>query len=312
MGVGMAADEFGLIDWIRRQTAQTTVPAVRLGIGDDAAVLDWPAGRACLVTTDMLMEGVDFTAETATPELIGRKALAVNLSDIAAMGGRPVAAFVSLCLTQGRGEEFARRLYGGLFELAREFHVAIAGGDTNSWAGPLVINLTVLGEPLTEAPLLRSGARPGDWICVTGQLGGSLAGRHLTFTPRVAEVAAILESVHPTSMIDISDGLAADLHHILEASGVGARVEAARLPLSLDIERMPADKSPLDRALSDGEDFELLFTVEPSAGDLLLANWSHGTPVTRIGEITTGPGAVLVREDGGETVLEARGWAHPL
>lgn len=308
----MAAAEFALIDWIRREAGRTTAPAVRVGIGDDAAVLDWPGDRACVVTTDMLMEGVDFTAETATPELIGRKSLAVNLSDIAAMGGRPVAAFVSICLTQGRGEEFARRLYGGLFELASKFHVAIAGGDTNSWGGPLVINITVLGEPVAGAPLLRSGAQPGDWICVTGRLGGSLAGRHLTFTPRVAEVAAILETVRPTAMIDISDGLGADLHHLLEASGVGARVEGTRIPLSPEIGLMPADKSPLDRALSDGEDFELLFTVEPSAGELLLANWSHGTPLTRIGEITGGLGAVLVMEDGRETVLEAKGWAHPL
>lgn len=308
----MAAAEFALIDWIRREAGRKAVPAVRVGIGDDAAVLDWPAGRACLVTTDMLMEGVDFTADTATPELIGRKALAVNLSDIAAMGGRPVAAFVSVCLTQGRGEKFARRLYGGLFELAREFHVAIAGGDTNSWGGPLVINITVLGEPIAGAPLLRSGARPGDWICVTGWLGGSLAGRHLTFMPRVAEVAAILEHVRPTAMIDISDGLAADLHHILEASGVGARVEATRLPLSPEIGLLPADKSPLDRALSDGEDFELLFTVSPVDGERLLAGWSGATPLTRIGEITPGSGGGLVLEDGGETELEARGWAHPL
>lgn len=127
MDVCMAAPEFALIDWIRRQAALTAVPAVRLGIGDDAAVLDWPEKRACLVTTDMLMEGVDFTADTA-PERIGRKALAVNMSDIAAMGGRPVAAFVSICLTQGRGEQFARRLYGGLFELRGNMMSPSPGG----------------------------------------------------------------------------------------------------------------------------------------------------------------------------------------
>lgn len=308
----MAAAEFALIEWIRQRAAGTTVPEVRVGIGDDAAVLDWPARRPCLVTTDMLMEGVDFTWETATPELVGRKSLAVNLSDIAAMGGRPVAAFVSVCLTQGRGEDLARRLYGGLFELVQEYQVAIAGGDTNSWAGPLVINLTVLGEPVAGEPLLRSGARPGDWLCVTGELGGSLAGRHLTFSPRVAEVKSILDLVRPTAMIDISDGLAADLHHILESSGVGARVEAGRLPLSPDIARLPSDKSPLDRALSDGEDFELLFTVGPADGQKLFAGWSQATPLTRIGEITTGPGAILVLEDGCETVLRPRGWVHSL
>lgn len=308
----MAAAEFALIEWIRQRAAGLTAPAVRVGIGDDAAVLDWPAERPCLVTTDMLMEGVDFTWETASPELVGRKSLAVNLSDIAAMGGRPVAAFVSVCLTQGRGEELARRLYGGLFELAQEYQVAIAGGDTNSWAGPLVVNITVLGEPVAGEPLLRSGARPGDWLCVTGELGGSLAGRHLTFSPRLREVETILQRARPTAMIDISDGLAADLHHILESSGVGARVEAGRLPLSPDIARLSSDKSPLDRALSDGEDFELLFTISPAEGETLLAGWSDATPLTRIGEITTGTRAVIVLEDGRETVLKPQGWVHSL
>lgn len=308
----MVAGEFALIDWIRRQAGTAEGSPVRVGIGDDAAVLDWSAGQACLVTTDMLMEGVDFTQETATPELIGRKSLAVNLSDIAAMGGRPVAAFVSLCLTQGVGEEFVRRFYNGLFALAREFGVVIAGGDTNSWAGPLVVNVTVLGTPCQGEPVLRSTARPGDGIYVTGAVGGSLAGRHLTFTPRVTEAAELLAIARPNAMIDISDGLAADLYHILEASGVGARVAAADLPLSPDITLLPADKSALERGLSDGEDFELLFTMSADEGARLKAEWRHATPLTRIGIITADTRKVLVLSDGAEVALERSGWTHSI
>ena len=308
----MAAGEFALIDWIRRQAGPTDGSHVRFGIGDDAAVLDWPAAQACLVTTDMLMEGVDFTLESATPELIGRKSLAVNLSDIAAMGGRPVAAFVSLCLTQGAGEEFVRRFYEGLFALAREFSVVIAGGDTNSWAGSLVVNVTVLGTPCRGEPVLRSTAQPGDAIYVTGAVGGSLAGRHLTFTPRVTEAAEVIAIARPSAMIDISDGLSADLYHILEASGVGARVAAADLPLSPDIARMPGGKSALERGLSDGEDFELLFTMSADEGARLQAAWRHATPLTRIGVITAETRKVLVLSDGAEVPLERSGWTHSI
>ncbi|MCY2966896.1 MAG: thiamine-phosphate kinase, partial [Planctomycetota bacterium] len=173
--------EFDLIDRLRRATpANVRVP---VGIGDDAAVLDWSVNPRCLVTVDMLMEGVDFTRDSATPEQIGRKSLAVNLSDIAAMAGKPVACVVAVSLPRDGGFELGQRLHTGLAALANEFGVAIAGGDTNTWDGPLVLSITVLGEPTGRGPVLRSGAKPGDWVFVTGELGGSILGHHLDFTP---------------------------------------------------------------------------------------------------------------------------------
>ncbi|RPI80509.1 MAG: thiamine-monophosphate kinase, partial [Planctomycetaceae bacterium] len=188
-GTPRVTHEFDLIQSLRQATpASNRVP---IGIGDDAALIDWRHDPRCLVTVDMLMEGVDFTFESATPEQIGRKALAVNLSDIAAMAGRPVACVVAVALPRHGGFELGRGLHAGIAQLAREFDVAIAGGDTNTWDGPLVISITVLGEPVGRGPVLRSGAQAGDWIMVTGSLGGSILGKHLDFTPRVREALAL-------------------------------------------------------------------------------------------------------------------------
>src|SRR5581483_2766578 len=157
------------------------------------------------------------------PHRVGRKAMAVNLSDIAAMGGRPVAAVVSLGLPRGSDTgTVAEELYQGLREAADAFDTAIAGGDTNSWAGGLVISVTLLGEPGPQGPILRSGARPGDWLIVTGALGGSILGKHLDFTPRVRQGLALQEHATLHAMIDVSDGLAADVHHLCEESACGA------------------------------------------------------------------------------------------
>lgn len=307
----MKRPEFELIDWIRDRVRDRA--PITLGIGDDAASLKPAVDRDTLVAIDMLMEGVHFTFPPATPQLAGRKSLAVNLSDLAAMAGKPTAAFVSVALPNSRGMQFAQDVHSGIIELADEFDVVIAGGDTNSWDGPLVVSVTVVGEPLGARPVCRSGARPGDWVFVTGQLGGSLpSGRHLTFTPRLEEVKLLTTMVDLHAMIDISDGLAADLHHLLKASGVSAILEATRIPLT-EAARVSRDgRSPLLQGLSDGEDFELLFTVSPDDGRLLTSNWRSVTPLTRIGEIYEGSGCQLHYEDGRNEPLSPLGWTHPL
>ena len=301
--------EFELIDWIRGRVRDRG--PVKIGIGDDAAVLGATSSNDWLVATDMLMEGVDFTFPPATAGLAGRKALAVNLSDIAAMGGRALAAFVSVALPRDRGVDFARELHAGLLELADQYDVVLAGGDTNSWQGPLVINVAVMGEPLEGRSIVRSGAQPEDWIFVTGTLGGSLQGHHLHFEPRLREAAKLQTLVELRAMIDISDGLSADLHHILNSSHVGAVLDADSIPISLAAKSANDGKSPLDHALSDGEDFELIFTVSEDEGRRLLAEWNDATPLTRIGRITGELGCRL-QSDGQESALPPLGWSHPL
>lgn len=304
------AHEFDLIDRLRHATSAH--PRVPVGIGDDAAILDWSHDPRCLVTVDMLMEGVDFTFDSATPEQIGRKALAVNLSDIAAMAGRPVACVVAVSLPRAGGFELGQRLHAGLAALAREFDVAIAGGDTNTWDGPLVLSITVLGEPVGRGPVLRSGAQPGDWIFVTGELGGSILGHHLDFTPRIREAQALHAAVPLHSLIDISDGLAADLGHILEESRQGAILDEAAIPIAPAARELSGrdGRSPLLHALGDGEDFELILTVAPADGVRLQTLGSAITRLTRIGEITATPGLQLRRPDGRLTPLEGTGWKH--
>src|SRR5215831_1153855 len=203
--------EFAYIDWVRRLTPAD--PRVLIGPGDDTGGLRLTPGAPCLVTTDMLLEGSCFRLAEAGPRQVGRKAMAVNLSDIAAMAGRPVAAVVSVALPRHGGRALAEELYRGLREVADAFDTALAGGDTNSWDGPLVISVTVLGEATGRGPVTRSGARPGDWLLVTGPLGGSILGKHLDFTPRIREAQRLHAEASLRAMIDVSDGLAADVQH---------------------------------------------------------------------------------------------------
>lgn len=309
----MFGSEFQLIDWVRAQAARD--PRVSVGIGDDAAVIAPSArgaspGPNALVAVDMLMEGVHFTFPPATAGDVGRKALAVNLSDIAAMAGVPTHAVVAVALPRDRGFAFAQELHAGLLAAAREFDVVLAGGDTNVWDGPLVISVTLTGEATGRGAVLRSGALPGDWIIVTGSLGGSLAGRHLDFTPRVREALRLHETAELHAMIDISDGLAADLHHILDESRVGAVLRAQAIPVSDAARRSDDGRTPLEHALGDGEDFELLFAVSPEEGRTLLANPPIATPLSHIGEIVAGTDCELILPDGTRTNLPRSGWQH--
>ena len=301
--------EFQLIDWVRQRSV--SYPQVPVGIGDDAALLSPTSGEEVIVTTDMLMDGRHFIVGQTPPELIGRKSLAVNLSDIAAMGGRPIAAFISWALPRHQGRDLAKSLFTGMADLAREFDVSIAGGDTNSWDGPLVINVTVVGETIGQRRILRSGAQPGDVIFVTGPLGGSLAGRHLTFTPRINEAIDLVQRVRVNAMLDLSDGVASDLRHILNQSRVGATLDARSIPIHTDVDRQLPHKEQLRKALTDGEDFELLFTVSRSDAEQLLANPSLGWKPIQIGSIDAELGCRIQTENGIEP-FPTGGWEHPL
>lgn len=299
-------NELALIDWIRAHV--TRAPECQLSIGDDCAI--WhPSGAPLLLTTDVVMEGVDFRLDDTSPRLIGRKALAVNLSDIAAMAGRPRAALVGVALPKSRGFEFACELHAGMQALADEFDMAIIGGDTNTWDGPLVVSVTLMGEATERGAVRRSGARPGDWLFVTGELGGSLRGHHLTFAPRVREALELHRSVDLHAMIDLSDGLAADLHHLLDESHVGATIVAEKLPISAAARQMQDARTPLEHALSDGEDFELLFAVAAEEGRRLQAGF-RGVPLTYIGEIEATPGCRLRQAEGTLCELPRGGWEH--
>lgn len=300
--------EFQLIQWIQRRIPPHV--QVPLGIGDDAAWLKFNQNGESLVTVDMLLEGVHFTLETATPFQIGWKSLGVNLSDIAAMGGRAVAAVVGIALPRSRAWELAQGVQQGIEALAQQFKVCIAGGDTNTWDGPLVISITALGEPLPAGPVRRSGARPGDWILVTGDLGGSISGKHLNFIPRLEEARLLQEHVELHAMIDISDGLAADLQHILDESRVGARIMAAQVPISKAALSATDDRTPLAHALGDGEDFELLLTLSPADAQALLAKPIFDTPLSHIGMIIEEQTAELIQPDGSRSPWSATGWKH--
>ncbi|MFN8710397.1 MAG: thiamine-phosphate kinase [Planctomyces sp.] len=306
------------LQFIRDLTKQLKVrPPVEVGIGDDGAVLRLQSSDRQVVVTDMLLDGIHFDLKTTSPELAGRKAVAVNLSDLAAMGCRPTAAFVSIAVPfsiSGGQTEFLRRLYDGIRTISEEFSFTIAGGDTNSWNGPFAINVCLTGEPFAEREALRSEARPGDFIFVTGRLGGSLRNqRHLTFRPHLVESEWLMKSGHVHAMMDISDGLAIDLHRLLEASHVGAIIDAAAIPIHDDVDPIAAPEQRLQSALSDGEDFVLLVTASPdSLIDQTKAAEENQFFLRKIGEITSGR-ECLIRDSQHRTApLPVTGWQHQI
>ena len=301
--------EFDFISWLRSQAA--TSPLVRLGIGDDLAVLKLPPDDLLLVGVDQVLDGVHFDSATHTPRAIGRKAMNRNLSDCAAMACLPAAAVATLALPRGVGQEYARELYLGMAEAGEVFGCPVVGGDTGSWPGKLVVTVTILGRSAGVAPVTRSGATPGDGIYVTGPLGGSLRGRHMTFGPQVLLGRFLAESRQASAMIDLSDGLSRDLAHLCRDGQLGAVVDAAAVPVHADAIEMRRDgHSPLDHALHDGEDYELLFTSPKplTSGDFLgafMADDCH-----RIGTIMAEPGLWLQDRDGTRRPLEPQSWEH--
>src|SRR3990167_2120236 len=276
---------------------------VLVGIGDDAAVIKLPRKDLYVLTTDMLLEGTHFCLKgdkgrlvgaglslrlpKATIADVGRKAMACNISDVAAMGCRATLALVAISFPVFTKMGLARRLFQSMRQTALEYGVSIIGGDTISGEGPLCICITLLGRAEGLRPITRSGARPGDAILVTGSLGGSILGRHLSFQPRMKEALYLNKNYNLHSMIDISDGLSLDLGHIMEESNMGALLLDEDIPISRDARRLSRETglSPLHHALTDGEDYELLFTLDPREAERLLKKNPLKVPVTLIGYI---------------------------
>ncbi len=302
--------ELEFVDWLKPQLPPH--PLLKLGVGDDAAILDLGLRQDCVVTTDLLTEGVDFLLAECGGERVGRKALAVNLSDLAAMAARPVGVVVALALPSQGAAELARQIITGMLPLAEHFKVAIAGGDTNCWPGGLVVSLTAIGAVEANNAWTRHGAQPGDALLVTGSLGGSILGRHFDFQPRVEEALQLQHEFEVHAAIDISDGLSLDVARLAAASGCGVELEAAAIPIAPDAQRLSksTNKSPLAHALSDGEDFELLLAMPEAVARRLLAEQPLDIPLTRIGEMTLKK-KLWLRQPGGERIaLEPRGFEH--
>lgn len=306
--------EFDLI--ARLKTTLPTHDSVLAGAGDDCAVLNLGLPHdLVLFKTDAVVEGVHFTADTP-PEKIGRKALARCLSDIAAMAGTPTHAVVTLALPTTFETTRVEAIYAGLNALAREHSVAIVGGETTANPDRLLLSIAMLGTVPRNRQVLRSGAKAEDAIFVTGTLGGSLSGRHLDFEPRLAEARWLAEHFTIHAMIDLSDGLAGDLRHILEASGVGAELLSSAVPVSRAAKQLAREESsakpPLLAALTDGEDFELLFTIASRSAVPLLDAWRAQFPDVKlscVGKITTTPGLRL-RDERGLREFNLRGYEH--
>jgi thiamine-monophosphate kinase len=293
-----------------------TNASVVVAAGDDCAVLELGLpDRWLLFKTDAVVEGIHFTPE-APPRCVGHKALARCLSDVAAMGGIPNSALITLALPRPFDPLWVEKMYEGLNATARRHGVAIAGGETTTNPERILISIALIGTVEKARCLLRSGAKAGDALFVTGELGGSLAGKHLEFEPRLAEARWLAGHFAIHAMIDLSDGLAGDLRHLLKASGGGAELLARAIPVSRAARRRPqgepSAKSPLLAALSDGEDFELLFTLPASEAVPLADAWRKRFPEVRlscIGKITAQPGLRL-RDKKGLQPLPEHGYVH--
>jgi thiamine-monophosphate kinase len=364
-------NEFHFIERLRQQgSSRKHSPRVITGIGDDASVIRQLATRDLIVTADLLVEGVDFYANATPARLLGHKALAVSLSDIAAMGARPCWAFLSFGLPRERWEtNFKDEFMAGYLALADHFGVTLSGGDVSQSPNGIVIDSIVLGEVESGAAVNRTGANVGDQIYVSGNLGGAAAGlklielgarviqesgvrrqeseppalaggpvaapaavankstdsyersdddaiqsllvRQLRPQPRVGWGIVLGEQCLATSMIDISDGLSSDLHHLCQESHVGALLEAAAIPLDEDVKRLCGRRAldPLGLALHGGEDFELLFTVAPENVSRLPKKVDD-VPISRIGEVTNPGSSIRLSERGREWDLPPQGFQH--
>jgi thiamine-monophosphate kinase len=315
--------EAEFVRWLRANVPQH--PRQRLGLGDDAAILSLAGRENVVVTTDLLTEGVDYYIAKDDPRRIGRKALAANLSDLAAMAARPLAAFISLALPRhstaaGTSLELAIALYEGLLPMAAEYDLAVAGGDTNTYDGPLVISATLIGELTERGPLTRSGGRPGDWLLVTGTLGGTILGHAFDFTPRVREAIALHEHYELHAGMDISDGLALDASRLAAESGCGAEIRTDWVPVSQSARELAAKESAatnvadagraLRHALGDGEDFELLLAASREVAREMLHDQPLECGLTHVGELVAEPGLWQQSADGLREPLAATGWLH--
>ncbi len=290
--------EFGIIDRIKRSVI--TDGAVIKGIGDDCAVIDAGGAGYTLLTCDMIVEGIDFRPKEKL-NLVGRKALGISLSDIAACGGIPRYALVSLGLPARFSVKGVDEIYRGMGKLAKEFGVNIVGGDLSK-TPRLTIDLSLYGNVEREKLVLREGARENDVIFVTGSFGGSIRRKHLAFTPRVREARYLVDNFKPHAMIDCSDGLAADLGHILDASTAGCVLFEHLIPRS-------KDSTGIRDALYSGEDFELIFTLGQEESDQLIKDLKYD--FYPIGTVTSPRlGRRIIDENGKVRKLEIKGYRH--
>lgn len=326
--------EFGFIERLRGPHGGAPGQGLAVPIGDDAAVLDAPPGRQIVVTTDMLVEGVHFRRDWSDPYSIGWKAAAVNLSDIAAMGADPTFAFLSLALTPQETVENLDRLLNGLGDCLTRYGARLAGGDTNATPGHLVVNVTLLGSVPQGRALTRAGARLGDVLLVTGTLGQSSAGlalltqhghpkaeklgetlvnAHRRPQPRVSAGLAAARTLKVHACMDLSDGLLGDVPKLCAASGGGARLDTALLPVSDELRRACElqGTDPLMTALHGGEDYELLLAVAPADVDAVRAAVeATGVPLTAVGEVTKAGLRILAADGQNEMTPQAGGWDH--
>lgn len=328
-----ALGEFGLI---RRMTKGAIVRPERVvrGVGDDAAVFHPPKDQPMLLTTDLLVEQIHFQRDTISGKDLGFKSLAVNLSDIAAMGGKPLDAFVSIAIPDDCPLEYIDAIYNGLRELAGQFGVNILGGDTTGSKKDLVINIAITGTVEPDCLLLRDGAKPGDLIYLTGPVGDSRAGlqvildkldtddtnlatlsqRHCRPFPHIEEGRFLAGSKAVTAAIDVSDGVASDLGHIISQSHCGAVIDVRQLPISSELRKFGESHAfdPIDFALNGGEDYVLLCTVrDEKAVELeaaLLAEFNR--PLYCIGEVTSSGHLEKIDEAGHRKQFKPKGWDH--
>lgn len=292
--------EFSLIDRI----AKGISPSGRVvkGIGDDAAVLRYSKDKYLLFTCDMLVEDRHFYRKSGG-YLVGKKSLSVNVSDIAAMGGLPRFAVISLGVPPSLDLKYVDDLYRGIRSVAKGFNIDLVGGDSVA-SERITINIAILGEVEKQNLVLRSGAKQGDAIFVTGSIGGSIKGRHLSFSPRLKEARFLVRNFNVHSMIDVSDGLVADLGHILRSSRAGALIYERCIPISKLAKNF-------DSAINEGEDFELLFTVPAGHEARLARTWPFKTRLSEIGKVCSkGRGLCLVSKAGRIEKIKPEGYTH--
>ena len=299
------------IRWLRARNAESNQLDVLVAIGDDAAVFD-SGNRPIVVTCDAVADGTHFDLNVHSLRQVGRKAIAVNLSDIAAMGAQPRYATLCFFLPKDFTFEQAKELFTGAAEFANSFGVSVIGGDTNSWDGKLVVNVNSIGQVNGEVWQM-STAQIGDVIVVTGEYGGSILAHHIDFEPRCRLAAHFAQHYQVHAATDVTDSLSSDLNQICLLSQCGAEIELDKIPVRLaahELSRLQKLRTPLEHALYDGEDFELILAVSGSEASRMLQDESYGNELTVIGRFVEGQGVVRKNDDGSTSPLLIKGYSH--
>ena len=300
--------EDSITSWFASQS-NADADAFPIGIGDDMAQVAAGGDGTVLITTDMLLDGAHFDLRECTLEQAAYKAMAASLSDCAAMATVPVCAVAAVALPDGFGESELKQLHAGLVKAGSQYNCELIGGDITKWRerqGRFAVTVTMLSKPSGHhRPVRRNGAKPGDIICVTGTLGGSISQKHLSFTPRVNEALEITKVAQINAMMDITDGLSTDLNRICKQSKTGATLLADSIPISEAAAKL---ENPLDSALHDGEDFELLFMLSPQEFEKLPPLTT--APITKIGMVTNSGRMELKNPNGQIKLLTPRGFDH--